>query len=1130
MKKTFYIILGLLLGLGVTAYGATVFRSDQVGSTPINGYILQTDGTNSSWVPFTGGGSGSGSFPFSIDTNFSQLVYSTSTPTLWFKSGVFASSTSYLKQLITGDGTGKATTTIENLGGVLDATAFAGSDIGAKINAAYAALPSSGGIINVPSGTYSFTTAIQFTTSGKRVLLSCAPGRSTTLNYTGTATSTVWNTTVANTNSVGDGIENCYLKGSDTTSSNALVGIELGGTNGAEGFVMRGTEVRGFGKGITLGDNTYNVDFNNVMLRINGRNFVNECVNNCGEMIRFTNSLFADTQYNGVSTDVRYCMDFTGDLATVELINSSFDDCQVYVGAGVLRMNINGGHFENPGYAGISNYDYISIATSSYNYVNVTGSMFMNSSPTPAPEFIYNGGTLQASDVTLVASGSGTALTNFVKTSNSGTGGTVQLNRIANHYNTAFGVANMVDGQYASTGSAPAILDFLSVKNHSWAGIINQDTSNNLNFYEGGSLRARIDVNGYLGIASTTPTQLLSIGSKNRGTFAVSTTTDGCWQSTKGLAWIGSCSTGSSGAPAFTPTSYGASTSTVLGLTSGLFSLSSTTLNGLKLSDLTQGYSFIGSNGLVSTVSTSTLATQIFNATTFSPNSIITTNSAGNLMATGTQLTVGNLLATSTTATSTISGSLQIGSTAGDNQLKLTASRNYPSSDSVGGQLNITGTNNLGSLATLYTNAGVGRLNDVLRIKIDNVLNDQRGLSISNDGTRSAALFDCTNATRVSGGECVTITDATGANRTTLGVSGAPVGLGLLKFVVNSGADANASALSVQIDDTDPQGFFVDTIAGYTGKFFNIRNNGTDMMTLSANGLLTTPYSSSTAYSSFLTASSTFLNAGSITLATTTAGTVKTTSGGLFYVDTSAGGGGVTSVTATYPMISSGGTTPAISIAFSTTTANIWSALNTFNGGLTIGTTTAGILRTNASGVVYASSASTTISLFNGFTNPDSTCTSTACSSIQPAQVNAPAGTYGGMVYIASSTSAKTGFYGTIDIPDNFASSSAQIKVNWTATSTASGNVVFDFDYRCVGGDNTTSLYSATFQESTTTTVANPTTGGFRKNTTLNINAGYYCSAGDTMEFFLARDGADGADTGNVDTEIYNAVIKFLTQ
>jgi len=178
---------------------------------------------------------------------------------------------------------------------------------------------------------------------------------------------------------------------------------------------------------------------------------------------------------------------------------------------------------------------------------------------------------------------------------------------------------------------------------------------------------------------------------------------------------------------------------------------------------------------------------------------------------------------------------------------------------------------------------------------------------------------------------------------------------------------------------------------------------------------------------------------------------------------------------------------------------------------------------------VYASSATTTMALFNGFTNPDSTCSSTACSTIQPSLVNAPASIYGGMVYIASSTSAKTGFYGIVSVPNNFASSTAKINLGWTATSTSNA-VVFDFDYRCVSGNNTTSLYQTTWQENKTVTTNNPSTAGYRITSTMDINAGYYCSAGDTMQFYLTRDGADGADTSTVDTEIYDASIQFLTQ
>src|SRR3989338_5419287 len=74
------------------------------------------------------------------------------------------------------------------------------------------------------------------------------------------------------------------------------------------------------------------------------------------------------------------------------------------------------------------------------------------------------------------------------------------------------------------------------------------------------------------------------------------------------------------------------------------------------------------------------------------------------------------------------------------------------------------------------------------------------------------------------------------------------------------------------------------------------------------------------------------------------------------WVATSSTAGGVTSVTGTYPILSSGGATPDISIAFGTTTTNTWAGTQTFTNAPTLATFT-GLVGAN-SGVSYAISTS----------------------------------------------------------------------------------------------------------------------------------------------------------------------------
>jgi hypothetical protein len=70
-----------------------------------------------------------------------------------------------------------------NIEGVQYADQFTGSDIGAKVNAAMAALPSTGGTVYIPAGAYNFSTTIQML---KNCQLIGAGSCATLLYYTGT--------------------------------------------------------------------------------------------------------------------------------------------------------------------------------------------------------------------------------------------------------------------------------------------------------------------------------------------------------------------------------------------------------------------------------------------------------------------------------------------------------------------------------------------------------------------------------------------------------------------------------------------------------------------------------------------------------------------------------------------------------------------------------------------------------------------------------------------------------------------------------------------------------------------------------------------------------------------------------
>jgi Periplasmic copper-binding protein (NosD) len=128
-------------------------------------------------------------------------------------------------------------------------------DLGAKITAAFASMPSTGGTVHIPAGNFHFAIPIRLTRPGQH--LSCDAG--TVLHYTGGNDAIVVNTAAAGgANLTIDGEGGCHLIGNAAAES----GIHLMPGNM---FVIRGMRIDGFSNGIELsGANTVQIQMNTI--------------------------------------------------------------------------------------------------------------------------------------------------------------------------------------------------------------------------------------------------------------------------------------------------------------------------------------------------------------------------------------------------------------------------------------------------------------------------------------------------------------------------------------------------------------------------------------------------------------------------------------------------------------------------------------------------------------------------------------------------------------------------------------------------------------------------------------------------------------------------------------------------
>lgn len=116
------------------------------------------------------------------------------------------------------------------------------------------------------------------------------------------------------------------------------------------------------------------------------------------------------------------------------------------------------------------------------------------------------------------------------------------------------------------------------------------------------------------------------------------------------------------------------------------------------------------------------------------------------------------------------------------------------------------------------------------------------------------------------------------------------------------------------------------------------------------------------------------------------------------------------------------------------------------------------------------------------------------------------------------------GVYGQFQVPQNYASA-ANLVIVWTATL-ITGDVEFDFRYRAIGGNDTESLDQTTEDEDVNLNDTAPSAAHERMELIIALTDSNF-AIGDTVTFFLTRDGTDAGDTLAGSAILFDAYFEY---
>lgn len=235
-----------------------------------------------------------------------------------------------------------------SVNGAIDPAQFAGSDIGAQINTAFAACTGNSIHLEIPPGKYSFSTPVVF--SG-----SCMPqidAAGVEMDYTGTGQAISF-TGLSTGGSFG---APKYLRGLHLvytgTESASVTGIAIGDTSGSRRPACCGTGIRleddwieNFGIDLLFGSNAWNFSAigSYFSADTNGKLLVSfpDTATNSGESLRFTNSTFFST-----GAFLTNAIDIANGAVSSSWDGDNFNNVEVVLLAG--NNNMSSPYWENP--------------------------------------------------------------------------------------------------------------------------------------------------------------------------------------------------------------------------------------------------------------------------------------------------------------------------------------------------------------------------------------------------------------------------------------------------------------------------------------------------------------------------------------------------------------------------------------------------------------------------------------------------------------------------------------------------------------------------------------------------------------------------------------------------------------